>query len=468
MSKRFLTVICVIFLMLGLLVPADSVRAFDENYGKEAWECLQYIDANLGYRLSDARLYTDTKNHNAAGAWIKSKLESYGYSVNVLKWVNEGTDLTTYYVRKPGRSSKRIVVGAHYDSVETKGIEDNGTGLSTVLELAKRFVDNDTPLTVDFCFFDGEETVGFSGSYMYLEQVGDTDSIFCYLNLDCVGSGDTMFAYGGEYEGGNLVRTWPLYMAMDGAYKCGGVPLQYIPKEVNEYWPYPTRTGSSDHYYFNKKGIPYVYFECNAWITPDGTVGNPEKPQLFNSALPAFSSTGGQIAHKPEFEDLATLERIAPGRIKTHMTGYSRVVTWMIRFMDATSPGLYQHEIEHETEAPTTIAPTTEAPKTEAPTTMAPETEAPTTMAPTTEEETEPVSTEAVSTEEETTAEVTTEAPTTTAPTTKEATTAAPETTGSGQEESGRSSGFGLGAYIGIAGGISLLLVLLSILMRRK
>ncbi len=467
MSKRILVLIFTIVLALNTFAPAVFVRAFDEDYGKEAWECLQYIDEHLGERLSDARLYTDTKNHDAAGAWIKSKLESYGYNVNVLKWVNEGTDLTTYYVRRPGRSEKRIVVGAHYDCVETKGVEDNGTGVSVLLELAKRFADYECPLTVDFCFFDAEETMGYSGSYMYLDQVKDIENIMCYLNIDCVGAGDTMFAYGGIWEDGELKRTWPLYMAMDGAYKCGRIPLNYIPKEVNDYWPYPTRTGSSDHWFFNLKGVPYVYFECNAWITPDGKIGNPEKPQLYNSSNPAYASTNGQIIHLSQWEDLKTLESIAPGRIKTHMSGYSEVITWMLRFMDETSPGLYQHPIEHAeptteapTEARTTAEPTTEAP-TQAPTTAEPTTEAPT-EAPTTEG---PI-TEAPTTEapkEDTTTVTPAEEPTTETPTTK-----APETTetpGPGQRDR---DGLGLGGYIAIAGGVSLLLIIASILLQKR
>ncbi|MBP5224350.1 MAG: hypothetical protein J6Z38_02055, partial [Lachnospiraceae bacterium] len=184
----------------------------------------------------------------------------------------------------------------------------------------------------------------------------------------------------------------------------------------------------------------------------DGKIGNPEKPQLYNTSDPAFASTNGQIIHLAQWEDLKTLESVFPGRIKTHMSGYSEVITWMLRFMDETSPGLYQRPIEHV--EPTTEAPTTEAPTTEAPTTEAPTTEEPTTEAPTTEEPT----TEVPSTEE----------PETEAPTTAEPTTAAPETTqapGPGQRDK---DGLGLGGYIAIAGGISLMLIIASILMRKR
>jgi len=320
---------------------AAPVRA-DENYGERAYELLTYIDANLPYRVSDASLCPDDTAKRNAGEWIRNTLESFGYEVEIREWDHEGTTITSYIAERPGVSPKKLVLGAHYDSVNTKGVDDNGTGVALLLELAERFSAEEAPLSLVFGFWDGEETHGFAGSYNYVANT-ELSEIVGYINLDTLGAGDTMFAYGGAYEDGELKRDWMLNMALSFAGK-EGIDLQLMPEAVaavREDCVSPTRLKSSDHFYFNANGIPYVYFESNAWVKPDGTLGNTETPHLYNSSLEAFRITGGQILHTVEFEDLATLNELVPGRVKSHLEAFSRLVTEMIRTTDTISEYLY-------------------------------------------------------------------------------------------------------------------------------
>ena len=356
------SVLLQVLMLFFLFTPfLPEAKADNTDYGTDAWEYLQYIDENLGYRISDISVEPDPSMRDMAGDWIAEKLREIGYkNINPIYFENEGNELVSYYVRKPGASEKRVVIGAHYDCVDTKGVEDNGTGVAVLLELAKRFLNTDTPMTLDFCFFDGEETLGFSGSYSYLEQRG-TEDILCYINLDCLGAGDIMYAYGGDYEEDRLVRDWVFNMAMSTGDTLG-IPLSPLPDTI-ENPKTPSRPDSSDHYYFNKNGIPYVYFEANRWVKEDGTPALLKKQHMYNSADPAFSVTNGQIIHTKEFEDLKTLEEIVPGRIKTHMAGFSTIVSTMLRTLDEDAPNkyaVYERPVPEETEEETTSEPETE------------------------------------------------------------------------------------------------------------
>lgn len=95
----------------------------------------------------------------------------------------------------------------------TAGVDDNGSGVSVLLELAHRFYDMDTPCTLQFVFFDTEEYGAYAGSscfvYTYLMTNNLLDDVLCCINIDSIAGGDRLYGYGGEYdEDGKLTREW--------------------------------------------------------------------------------------------------------------------------------------------------------------------------------------------------------------------------------------------------------------------
>ena len=340
--KRFGRILSAFLAALVLIGSAGTniVRADNEEYGAEAYEDMNVICENFGWRINDNdRNGGDKTQLNNMARWINEKMSRWGYNVRYYDGAIENHTFRSLTYKKQVNSEKRIVIGAHYDSAEHYGCEDNGTGVSLALELAKRFANTATNLSLEFCFWDGEEFRGMAGSYLYLEQVEDLQNIFFYINLDSIGSGDNMFVYGGEYdEDGVLQRSWGYNMAMTLSQELR-VDIHEMPDGISRYVR-PTRDDASDQYYFNKRGIPYVYFEANAWLKPDGTEGNPEKPYNYNSVLDAFADENGRIIHT-KYDNLQVLESIVPGRIQEHLTGFSRVTSEMIRRMDLSSPEMY-------------------------------------------------------------------------------------------------------------------------------
>ncbi|HET8949709.1 MAG TPA: M20/M25/M40 family metallo-hydrolase [Solirubrobacteraceae bacterium] len=97
---------------------------------------------------------------------------------------------------KRGANANNVVMaGAHLDSVLAgPGINDNGSGSATILEVAEQIAKLDLPNTVRFAWWAAEES-GLVGSTNYVNGLSqaEKDRIALYLNFDMVGSPNYVF-----------------------------------------------------------------------------------------------------------------------------------------------------------------------------------------------------------------------------------------------------------------------------------
>lgn len=87
-----------------------------------------------------------------------------------------------------GRSEKKVVIGAHYDSWDMgQGAVDNGYGTAILLDVARLAAkySSDNYFTLEFVWFDAEE-LGLHGSKHYAETYGA--NVAAMLNMDMTGS----------------------------------------------------------------------------------------------------------------------------------------------------------------------------------------------------------------------------------------------------------------------------------------
>ena len=102
-----------------------------------------------------------------------------------------------------GRDDRTVVVGGHLDSVEEgPGINDNGSGTATILEVAEELAERDSwpRNTTRFAFWGAEES-GLIGSTHYVANLDarDREDIVLNLNFDMVGSPNFVrFVYDGD------------------------------------------------------------------------------------------------------------------------------------------------------------------------------------------------------------------------------------------------------------------------------
>lgn len=99
-----------------------------------------------------------------------------GHARSELRTVREDTPLEQVQLsqnvvaRLHGAGAGVVVVGAHYDSVQTADQGDNATGVGLLLETAWRLRGRELPHSVEFVFF-GAEHAGFAGAQVHLASM---------------------------------------------------------------------------------------------------------------------------------------------------------------------------------------------------------------------------------------------------------------------------------------------------------
>lgn len=195
--------------------------------------------------------------HQAAMEYVMDKLAAYGYQVEQQRFEYDTTDFDTgerltfqgtnlIAVKKADidPTGDILILGAHYDGVAgMPAANDNGSGLSVLLELARvlQYLPSDTEIR--FVAFDAEED-GLYGSMEYVGRLTDTQNIIGMLNFDMLG---------GEKAGHVGVHT-----ADDReSYLMDILRLNYefcgVERENQSY-------GTSDYQYFPARLIPALDF----------------------------------------------------------------------------------------------------------------------------------------------------------------------------------------------------------------
>ena len=142
-----------------------------------------------------------TPGFDASADYVATHLEAAGYAVtrddfsfpftDPVSGVTEQRASVNLIAELPGDGTQVVMLGAHLDSVPIgPGINDNGSGSMTLLELAARLQGLAAPgRTVRFAFWSAEESGPF-GSTSYVESLepAERDRIVAYLNFDMLGS----------------------------------------------------------------------------------------------------------------------------------------------------------------------------------------------------------------------------------------------------------------------------------------
>lgn len=200
-------------LLLGCGNPKEAV--LEENSGATEWnsipENIEISEANVSKILrnlsSDELRGRKTGSEEIAEAadyivdilrknGLKPYFETYrdSFTVNGITGYNivglkEGSD--------PELKDEFIVIGAHYDHVGTgtavdndsifNGANDNASGTTAVLELAKFFADVDTKRSILFSLFSAEE-MGLLGSEHLAKRLKEENlDLYLMLNIEMIG-----------------------------------------------------------------------------------------------------------------------------------------------------------------------------------------------------------------------------------------------------------------------------------------
>ena len=305
-------------------ISIDSSKIYpeltDESiYGKQAYAYVEYIQNNLDRRVVGTQREKDTVE------FILAELEDAGYASDQLEIqrfsfiTKEGVayDSQNIIVSKHGKNAKVIVVGAHYDSIDTYGVDDNGSGIAVLLETANRLKDAELPYSLQFIFFGAEEVrpIG-QGSFDYVNSLSDEErqNILLMINLDSLLAGDKQYLFGGKYQSnGNVTDLWAAEQTKEIADDLG-LEMILLPAMDPSY---DGPSDRSDHIHFRNLGIPYVFFWAgNMELLPIGDLRQTE-------AL-------GKILHT-ENDNLYVINEFFEGRAQARLKNYALLLDVVLK-----------------------------------------------------------------------------------------------------------------------------------------
>ncbi len=183
-------------------ISPDSLRSYDNTL------------AGFGIRQTMSDTTSNTRGIGAARRWIHSKFEAFAKNDPQLKVyedrfvlenvprISKPTTLVNEYAvlwGKEGMNGRYIVISGHYDSrctdimdytSDAPGADDDGSGVSLVLEAARAFTSTHfkPEANIIFACFPGEEQGLYGSNHFAMEARQKNLDIIADLNNDIVGA----------------------------------------------------------------------------------------------------------------------------------------------------------------------------------------------------------------------------------------------------------------------------------------
>jgi len=164
-----------------------------------AMRAMQYLRATI----VDAPHPVGTAAHDAVRDRIVAQLEALGYDTHVqTRFACNAHDVcatTANIIANPpgpsARAAEHIVLAAHYDSVPAgPGMSDDGTGVATILEIARAVRNERFDNRVTFLIDDGEES-GLLGAEAFEADPDLARSVAFVINMEARGTTGPAFLF---------------------------------------------------------------------------------------------------------------------------------------------------------------------------------------------------------------------------------------------------------------------------------
>ena len=250
----------IVFLVLsGALAGFRPILATEGFSREKALEHLKVLAGTIGPRP------LGSPQEKAALTYFAEKLAEFGCQV---EWqpVTEGegmlwlsalnTESFNVIGRLPGRTPREIIVGAHIDSSspEIPGANDDGSGVATIIELARVLSQEPHEATLVFVAFCGEES-GLIGSKAFVKHY-PLENVALMLQLDMVSDDSPLMLFIDTKKA--QTPAW-LVSASIGAFHSLGYRNIVYPtffQSLNN----ALGGATSDHEPFMEKGVPAIGF----------------------------------------------------------------------------------------------------------------------------------------------------------------------------------------------------------------
>lgn len=334
------------------LLVSDQSFSHQTNKNLSFQYLNQLVLPDHGIGIRDAGSAGEKK----ASKFISGEFEKFGYKVIQqsfnFKIKKQEVSSTNIIVNTASTSLPTIIVGAHYDSAAKNkgsfGAIDNGTGVAALLEIARILLKNPpVDYNIRFVAFGAEE-VGLKGSKYYVNSLNEDeiDRIVGMINFDTIAGGDFVYVHSAHSTPYKCAQSDLTYSTSTLLRKAVSVASKNQQNEDSEYILHPALKGYpqgevgpwSDHYAFACAGIPIAYIESTNFSI-NGEQGFDGYSQTINPLLWDCFNTQtqgacdresekkwGKIWHT-EYDQLATLEKQFPNRIKKQLSNTVKVMS---------------------------------------------------------------------------------------------------------------------------------------------
>jgi Iap family predicted aminopeptidase len=169
---------------------AAPLTAEEKQLADSLKQHVQVLASDIGERNTEK-----LQALNRAADYINSQLTSFGYAPQIQEFAAGGKRVKNIYCEIKGTSKpdELVIIGAHYDSVVgTPGADDNASGVSALLEIARASGDQKLERSVQFIFFVNEEPPYFQtpdmGSFVYAKSLRDANRrVHAMLAIESIG-----------------------------------------------------------------------------------------------------------------------------------------------------------------------------------------------------------------------------------------------------------------------------------------
>ncbi len=273
MKKAFFPMIAILALS-GLLDFGATARGEEIFSRDKALEHLRYIAETVGPRP------LGSPQEKAALTYFAEKLAEYGCEVEWQAVIHGSGEVgetalntASFNVigRLPGEDQREIIIGAHIDSAtpEIPGANDDGSGVATILELARILSQESHAATIVFVAFCGEES-GLIGSKAFVEHY-PLENVALMLQLDMVSNDSPLMLWIDTQK--LQTPEWLVRTAIDTFHSLGYRNIDYPTffQSMNNAFG----GAGSDHQPFMEKGIPAIAFVSDVTFpihTPNDTL----------------------------------------------------------------------------------------------------------------------------------------------------------------------------------------------------
>lgn len=131
-GRRIGLVLLAVVMLAGSAGNMRGEAEEGEGYGEAAWQYLTQMTERFPNRTAGSEA------KRLAGQWIADEMAAMGYQVEAMPFEQGGFSFVNYIATKPGYGDGIVYVGAHYDSVDTTGTDDNASGVAAVMEVARQ------------------------------------------------------------------------------------------------------------------------------------------------------------------------------------------------------------------------------------------------------------------------------------------------------------------------------------------